>query len=424
MDDLFRREALEHQQRGWLGEVQLIRPLSTTLATLFMIGCALGVAAFLALTEYTRKARVVGYLGPDTGVLRLVAPQRATVQERRAREGDEVRQGEVLFVLRVDRSTLDGDTEASVRRSLAARERSLADAARQQQALLEAQRAAVDRRLADRRSEISQIEAESALQRQRLGLAQAALRRLESLQSQQFISEAQVQAKAEEVIGLQAGLQGLERERAAQLREIGTLESERRELPLRSQVVQGEIERDLSALAQEAAESDARHTIVVRAPQDGRLTAVMAEPGQAVDSSVALASLVPDGAQLEAYLFAPSTAVGFLRPDQTVLLRYQAFPYQKFGHQTGHVLRVSHTPLQAAELASLPLPGALSGVTLGAGTEPLYRITVALDTQTVAAFGQPQALAAGMQLDADVQLDRRRLIEWIFEPLLSVAGRV
>ena len=40
------------------------------------------------------------------------------------------------------------------------------------------------------------------------------------------------------------------------------------------------------------------------------------------------------------------------------------------------------------------------------------------------AYGQPQALSAGMQLDADVLLERRRLIEWIFEPLLGLASRV
>ncbi len=54
----------------------------------------------------------------------------------------------------------------------------------------------------------------------------------------------------------------------------------------------------------------------------------------------------------------------------------------------------------------------------------MYRITVALERQQVQAYGQPQALAPGMQLDADVLLDRRRLIEWIFEPVLGVAGRV
>ncbi|MBY0237030.1 MAG: secretion protein HlyD, partial [Burkholderiaceae bacterium] len=60
----------------------------------------------------------------------------------------------------------------------------------------------------------------------------------------------------------------------------------------------------------------------------------------------------------------------------------------------------------------------------GPGSEPLYRITVKLDRQTVSAYGQAQPLAAGMQLDADVMLERRRLIEWIFEPILSLAQRV
>ncbi len=54
----------------------------------------------------------------------------------------------------------------------------------------------------------------------------------------------------------------------------------------------------------------------------------------------------------------------------------------------------------------------------------MYRITVALDRQSVRAYGEEQPLAAGMQLEADVLLDRRRLIEWIFEPVLSVTGRI
>jgi membrane fusion protein len=54
----------------------------------------------------------------------------------------------------------------------------------------------------------------------------------------------------------------------------------------------------------------------------------------------------------------------------------------------------------------------------------LYRITVALDQQSVQAYGQPQALSPGMAVDADVLLDRRRLIEWLFEPVLGLAGRV
>ena len=46
-----------------------------------------------------------------------------------------------------------------------------------------------------------------------------------------------------------------------------------------------------------------------------------------------------------------------------------------------------------------------------------------LPAQAIDAYGKPEPLKAGMQVEADILLDRRRLIEWIFEPLLSLSGR-
>ena len=419
MGSLFRPEALEHRDRDWLGSIQLTRPVSLSLLTWFAVLVAAAVATYLVLGEYTRKARVSGYLVPDRGVIRLVAPQPATVVESHAADGRSVRRGDVLFVLDIGQATLSGDTQAAVQSSLALRERSLHGAARQRTQLEQSQIDALDRQIDAMRREFDSMAAETDLQRQRLALAQQAQAQFESLRNQNFVSAAQVRAKAEEVLNVKAQVQGLERQRAAHQREIASLQAQRRDLPLRAQAAQGEIDRDLAALAQQAAESEARQRVVVRAPEDGVLSGVLAEPGQAVTPAVALASLLPAGARLQAQLFAPSSAVGFVRADQTVELRYQAFPYQKFGHQSGEVVQVSRSPLQASELAGLSLPAAAS-----AGGEPLYRITVRLDRQSVAAYGQAQALAPGMQLEADVLLDRRRLIEWLFEPVLGLAGRV
>jgi len=381
------------------------------------------VVAYLWFGHYTSKARVPGVLVPDLGVIRLMPPESATVVELLAREGQSVKRGDVLFVLSVDRATGRGDAQAAVQRSLGDKERSLQDAVRQQQELLATQRTALARQLADRRDELVQLEAQAALQRQRLALAEQALSRLEALRADNFISSAQVQAKSEEVLAVRAELASLARQRATQQREIGTLEAQDRELPLRARASTGELERDLATVAQAAAEAEARHRVLLRAPSDGVLGTVLAEPGQAVSPAAALATLVPAGAQLQAHLYAPSSALGFVRPDQSVLLRYQAYPYQKFGHQTGQVLQVSRTPLQAAELAGVPLAGASNTASTVNG-EPLYRITVALDRQAVSAYGEAQPLVSGMQLEADVQLDRRRLIEWLFEPLLGLSGRV
>ena len=76
------------------------------------------------------------------------------------------------------------------------------------------------------------------------------------------------------------------------------------------------------------------------------------------------------------------------------------------------MLQVSRTPLAANELAALALPAQ------GLGGEPLFRITVGLEGEPVA------ALSAGMRLQADVLLEKRRLIEWLFEPLLGLKGRL
>ena len=419
MGSLFRHEVLENRERDWLGSIQLIRPVSLAVLTGFAVLVVAAVGTCLVLGEYTRKARVSGYLVPDRGVIRLVAPQPATVVESHVVEGGSVRRGDVLFVLAVGQITRSGDTQAAVQDTLAARQRSLRDAAQQRSLLERSELEALERQIDAMRLELDSMQVETGLQAQRLVLAQQAQTQYESLRNDNFVSSAQVRAKAEEVLNVKAQLQGLERQRATRLRDIAALQAQRRDLPLRAQAARGEIDRDLAMLAQQSAESEARQQIVVRAPQDGVVSGVLAEPGQTVLPAVALASLLPVDAKLQAHLFAPSSAVGFVRAHQAVQLRYQAFPYQKFGHQAGEVVQVSRSPLQASELAGLALPASAS-----AGGEPLYRITVTLDRQSVAAYGQAQALAPGMQLEADVLLERRRLIEWLFEPVLGIAGRV
>ena len=417
MASLFRPEVLDTRHREWLGSVQLSRPVSLYALTILVIVVALAVFAFLFLGGYTRKARVTGYLVPDRGVIRLAAPQAATVVESRAREGATVHRGDVLFVLGVGQASASGDTQAAVQATLAARERSLQGAARRQAELEQARVSGLDRQVEGMQRELASMAGETDLQTERLRLAQQSLAELEALHRQNFVSSAQIQRKSEEVLGIRAQLQALDRQRAARAREIAAVQAQRREIPLQAQAAQGEIDRDLAALAQQSAENAARQRLVVTAPADGVLTGVLTETGQSIAAAAPLATLVPAETRLQAQLFAPSSAIGFVRPDQPVLLRYDAFPYQKFGHQAGRVLQVSRSPLPAPELAGLPFLHA-------SGQEPLYRITVTLERQDVPAYGQAQPLAPGMQLEADVLLDRRRLIEWIFEPVLGIAGRV
>jgi membrane fusion protein len=127
-------------------------------------------------------------------------------------------------------------------------------------------------------------------------------------------------------------------------------------------------------------------------------------------------SIVPAGAKMQAYLYAPSRAIGFVKPGDKVQMRYQAYPYQKFGQAQGTVAFVAKVALSGNELTGLAQQAN--------GGEPLYRITVDLSAQTVKAYGRQQALQAGMLLDADILQEKRRLYEWVLEPLYTLSGKL
>jgi membrane fusion protein len=167
----------------------------------------------------------------------------------------------------------------------------------------------------------------------------------------------------------------------------------------------------LAQLAAQLAQSEAAGGTVLRAPRAGVVSTLLVKPGQNVTSGQPLLSILPHGSALQAQLLVPSNAIGFVHNGTPVVLRYQAYPYEKFGQQYGQVVQVSRSALSPAEAATL----------LGQSiTTPLYRVMVSLDRQTINAYGKAQALKPGMALNADLLLDRRSLWQWVFEPLYGL----
>jgi len=102
------------------------------------------------------------------------------------------------------------------------------------------------------------------------------------------------------------------------------------------------------------------------------------------------------------------------------MVRYHAYPYQKFGQQRGNVTSISKTTLSATELASVT--GTVPG--LGLDGEQFYRIRVDIEAQSVLAYGKLRPLQAGMLVEADILQETRHLYEWVLEPLYSLTGKL
>lgn len=416
-EPLFRAQVLREQQTQWLGTILLKpRPAHRWFAACAALITTV-IVSILFTASYTKKARVNGWLVPREGMVRVFAPRAAVATRLLVREGDEVRMGQALLALSTEeQSTALGDTQAHAAHTLETQRASLDAEKERTEQLFRQQRASLAERIAATESEQQHMEQEIALQKSRLGLARQSELRMGELQARGFISAQQVQTAAEAGLEQAGKLRALERALISLGRERSALEGERQDLPLKLAAQHALIARGLAGMSRELAEVEARRELLISAPHDGTVTAIHASIGDAVHPGSPLLSIVPRGATLEAHLYAPSRSIGFVRVRQAVLLRYQAYPYQKFGHYRGVITSISRTGIGPAEL---PAQFATQG---GAG-QSLYRITVALARQDITAYGAPVPLQSGMQLEADVILERRRLIEWVLEPVFTLTGK-
>lgn len=417
---LFRSAALGAHKTKWFGDIVLIRPFTYSVLTAIAAGMALLVIAFMFWGTYTKRSTVVGQLMPDSGLVKVYVPQLGVVQEKRVAEGQQVKKGDVLYVLSSERhSGALGSIQAAISQQVTSRRDALREEIVKTRQLQEDEREALAKRIEGIESEIRKLDNLIDGQRSRVALSKDTVARYQGLLDQDYISREQLQQKQEELLDQGSRLQGMERERIGVARELALRKNELAGLAFKHQNQLSQLQRGISTIDQELAESEAKRQIYITAPESGTATAVVAEVGQAMDGSRPLVSIVPEGASLQAQLFAPSRAVGFVRLGDPVLLRYQAYPYQKFGHARGKVISVAKSALPASEISSL-------GNSAGQGqqSEPVYRITVGLDSQSVTAYGKKQPLQAGMLLEADILQDTRRLYEWVLEPLYSLTGKL
>ncbi|MGZ5685096.1 MAG: HlyD family secretion protein, partial [Usitatibacter sp.] len=262
--------------------------------------------------------------------------------------------------------------------------------------------------------ELAQLDTEIFSQAQRAMLAQDGLRRAYRLEGIGFLSAAGLDKERDSALDQESRLEAARRTRLALARDLAAVEFDIASARARANAQLASLDAQRAALDQEGIERGLQYRAEIVAPSSGIVATVLVEPGQTVTSGTPLATIIPSHARLEAHLYAPSRSIGFVRAGQVVLLRYLSYPHQKFGSHKARVLAVSRNPMPPNELGFTPIDGS---------REPLYRIKVALDEQSITAYGKQEPLQAGMQVEADILLDRRRLIEWIFEPLLSLAGR-
>lgn len=424
---LYREEVLRSKKNSSKGELRLDQPIAGWIVAVVANILAVALLGFIFWGTVARKTKVQGLTVSVFGSVAVVAPSRGVISRVLVKEGQYVKEGAPLFVLSTAREGTSGELSELVEQQLALRKQNLDSELRLRVRKAEEARQSIESRLRNMDGEAEQLDLELGFALRRHELAGDSLKQFEELLGSGFASSAQLLQKQQDQLDAAARLGSLRRTKTQLTERQLSLKSERDSVATSLSAELAQINDTRASLEQQLVENLSRKAMIVSAPQGGRVTSVGFHIGLAVAQGQTLATLVrtdgnTEGAvRVEAQIFVPSGTAGFIAPGQDVLIRYSAFPFQKYGLQKGRVLDISDTPFTAAEL-----PSNLRTVMVGAdqreeGRYGFYRVRVGLERQSLNLDGQTISLRPGMPLDADIVRDRRRLWEWIVGPLSAIS---
>lgn len=402
------------------------RPSSRILA----IGAALfiiTIALFLQFGTYTRRVTASGILSPATGIIRMRTATPGHVSEIFVKEGQLVRKGQPLLTLEDSRGMASATSQLAqikprearrlteaLTESMGRRDQAMVRERASRQAVARQDLLALDAQLKQGEQELAAAVRIEKLSRKRAAESLQQTELFDDLANKGYYSNTALYEKRDLAASLQVAAADAARNVDTLKRQLVTLEASRSQIITKTDLDLTQIDQRLALMQQDSLELSNRTSSVLVAPIDGRVTGVLVDVGIYVERQIA-ATIVPNDVELMGFLYVPSRAIGFIRSGQTVNLRYEAFPYQKFGVQEGRVVDVS-----LAQIAPDQIPENLPVQS----REGLYRVTVALKKQSIRAYQENKPLIAGMVVEADLLQESRTLIEWILEPLIATTARL
>lgn len=410
---LFREEVFRARKQRLYGEIVLTQPISTQImvGALFVVVAMAGI--WVTQGSYSRIETVPGVLVTDQATAKVYAPQPGILTELAVNDGSLVNKGDRIAVITLDRQSESG------RDVLGQSAMSIDDRLHlsEQQIAITGQRVNLERLRLERianaaNQQVASLDQQIALQTQVVASNRQIFEQIAQVVERGFVSKVEFERRRQAMISSEQQLESLKQQKLSRQSEEAQADAQITVLPVEAARTRGDIRFQQSALSQQKMQIEGERSYIITAPISGRVTAIQTAAGRMANGQSPLLVIVPEGSNLRAELYAPTKAIGFVKPGQQARILFDAFPYQRFGSFGGKIVSVSKTVFDPRET---DVPIKLE--------QAVYKITVNLNRQHINGYGDKIALQPGMTLNANIVLERQSFLDWILAPLNAVRKR-
>ncbi len=190
---------------------------------------------------------------------------------------------------------------------------------------------------------------------------------------------------------------------------------------------------DAEAKAEDARQRVARTKaaldhLTLRAPIAGRVqSSIIANVGQVVTGGQEVMRIVPTNSRLEIEAYVQNRDIGFVKVGQEAIVKIEFFPFTRYGIIKAHVTRIAKDAIPAPDATATEGDPAHAGSAVGfAGGERMQNLVFAVGLEPEASAinvdGVDQPLTSGMAATVELKTGTRRVLEYLFSPLVGVAS--
>ncbi|HVI51944.1 MAG TPA: HlyD family type I secretion periplasmic adaptor subunit [Candidatus Sulfotelmatobacter sp.] len=156
--------------------------------------------------------------------------------------------------------------------------------------------------------------------------------------------------------------------------------------------------------------------VVIAAPEDGVVLDVAKRSvGSVIRAAEPMVTIVPDNAKLVADIVIASRDVGYTQPGQDVVVKVDAFPYQRHGLLEGQLLWISEDSTQTNAALGMDAANPMRGGGDGGGA--VHRGRVELTSTKMTNLPPGAHLFPGMTMTAEIKIDRRSVLGFFLTPI-------
>jgi len=346
---------------------------------------ALLIAIVMRLPETVRCPFI---LVPATGSDPVQAPHQGTISRVSIGEGQVVKKGAELFVLRSD-EIRSWDTQL----------RMLAEDLRIKEESLNRSETAYKAQLKIKMEEVEQAKSEVTFRENHAKTSHDLVKRMEKLTEKGGMSEV-------ELVKLRLDLAGSEKDLSVAQRTVHQNNLDRERMETEHARLRGEDQAEIEKLKLRIAalkadlENSQQNLLTVRSPYEAVVISLdQRTVGSVVQQGQMLCQLAPRDAKLRARLLLNETGLPKLAVAQKVRYFFEAFPYQRYGAVNGKLDWISPSAVISGDGGRFVALASLDRTTIAGGAAKLLPLRV------------------GMKGEAHIIVGRRTLIEYAFEPV-------